>query len=47
MDDTVAVLLPNVLAMIEAHFAVPLAGAVLNSLNTHLDVKTFAFMLAH
>ena len=33
--------------MIEAHFAVPMAGAVLNTLNTRLDAKTIAFMLAH
>ena len=46
-NDTVSVLLPNVPAMIEAHFAVPMAGAVLNTLNTRLDAKTIAFMLAH
>ena len=46
-NDTVSVLLPNVPAMIEAHFAVPMAGAVLNTLNTRLDAKTIAFMLTH
>lgn len=46
-NDTVSVLLPNVPAMIEAHFAVPMAGAVLNTLNTRLDAKTIAFMLEH
>ncbi len=46
-NDTVSVLLPNVPAMIEAHFAVPMAGAVLNTLNTRLDAKTLAFMLEH
>jgi len=46
-NDTVSVLLPNVPAIIEAHFAVPMAGAVLNTLNTRLDAKTIAFMLAH
>lgn len=46
-NDTVSVLLPNVPAMIEAHFAVPMAGAVLNTINTRLDAKTVAFMLAH
>ncbi len=46
-NDTVSVLLPNVPAMIEAHFAVPMAGAVLNTLNTRLDAKTVAFMLEH
>src|SRR5690606_12806611 len=44
---TVSVLLPNIPAMIEAHFAVPMAGAVLNTLNTRLDAKTLAFMLEH
>ena len=46
-NDTVSVLLPNVPAMIEAHFAVPMAGAVLNTLNTRRDAKTLAFMLEH
>ena len=46
-NDTVSVLLPNVPAMLEAHFAVPMAGAVLNTLNTRLDAKTLAFMLQH
>lgn len=46
-NDTVSVLLPNVPAMVEAHFAVPMAGAVLNTLNTRLDAKTIAFMLEH
>ena len=46
-NDTVSVLLPNIPAMIEAHFAVPMIGAVLNTLNTRLDAKTIAFMLGH
>ncbi|WP_374665841.1 acyl-CoA synthetase [Acinetobacter sp.] len=46
-NDTVSVLLPNVPAMVEAHFAAPMAGAVLNTLNTRLDAKTIAFMLEH
>ncbi|MCG2573125.1 acyl-CoA synthetase [Acinetobacter sp. ME22] len=46
-NDTVSVLLPNIPTMIEAHFAVPMAGAVLNTLNTRLDAKTLAFMLDH
>lgn len=45
--DTVAVLLPNIPAMVEAHFGVPMAGAVLNTLNTRLDVATMLFMLRH
>ena len=38
--DTVAALLPNIPPMIEAHFGVPMAGAVLNTLNTRLDVSS-------
>jgi fatty-acyl-CoA synthase len=45
--DTVAVLLPNIPAMVEAHFGVPMLGAVLNTLNTRLDVATMLFMLRH
>ena len=45
--DTVAVMLPNVPAMYEAHFAVPMVGAVLNALNTRLDAASLAFMLDH
>ncbi len=46
-DDTVAVMLPNVPAMFDAHFGVPMAGAVLNTLNTRLDAEAIAFMLDH
>jgi fatty-acyl-CoA synthase len=45
--DTVAVMLPNTPPMLEAHFGVPMAGAVLNALNTRLDARTIAFMLDH
>jgi len=45
--DTVAVMLPNVPAMVEAHFGIPVTGAVLNALNTRLDAETIAFMLDH
>ncbi|HLR16624.1 MAG TPA: acyl-CoA synthetase [Alcanivoracaceae bacterium] len=45
--DTVAVMLPNIPAMIEAHFGVPMLGAVLNSLNVRLDADTVAYMLEH
>jgi fatty-acyl-CoA synthase len=45
--DTVAVMLPNIPAMVEAHFGVPMSGAVLNTLNTRLDAQTLAFMLNH
>jgi fatty-acyl-CoA synthase len=47
VGDTVAVMLPNTTAMIEAHFGVPMTGAVLNTLNTRLDAETLAFMLQH
>lgn len=45
--DTVAVMAPNVPAMFEAHFGVPMAGAVLNTINTRLDADTVAFILDH
>ncbi len=45
--DTVAAMLPNVPAMFEAHFGVPMTGAVLNTLNTRLDAEAIAFMLRH
>ena len=46
-NDTVAVMAPNIPAIYEAHFGVPMAGAVLNTLNTRLDPETIAFMLRH
>src|SRR6201996_849393 len=45
--DTVAAMLPNIPAMNEAHFAVPMAGAVLNALNIRLDASSIAFHLDH
>jgi len=45
--DTVAVMLPNTPPMVEAHFGIPMCGAVLNALNTRLDPETIAFMLDH
>ena len=45
--DVVATLLPNVPAMVEAHFGVPMAGAVLNTINTRLDADTIAYILDH
>jgi fatty-acyl-CoA synthase len=47
LGDTVAVMLPNTPPMVEAHFGVPMTGAVLNSLNTRLDAESIAFMLDH
>ncbi|HEX8592494.1 MAG TPA: acyl-CoA synthetase [Pseudomonas sp.] len=45
--DTVAVMLPNIPAMLDVHFGVPMLGAVLNTLNVRLDAPTIAFMLKH
>ena len=45
--DTVATLLANTPEMYEAHFGVPMTGAVLNTLNTRLDARAIAFMLGH
>jgi fatty-acyl-CoA synthase len=45
--DTVAAMLPNIPAMNEVHFAVPMAGAVLNALNIRLDSASIAFQLDH
>src|SRR5687768_6197985 len=45
--DTVAVMAPNVPALLEAHYAVPGLGAVLNALNYRLDAATLAFCLQH
>jgi fatty-acyl-CoA synthase len=45
--DTVAILAPNVPALLEAHYAVPGLGAVLNALNYRLDAATLAFCLGH
>ena len=45
--DVVATLLPNVPAQVEAHFGVPACGAVLNTINTRLDVDTVSYIFAH
>src|SRR5262245_12474983 len=45
--DTVAVMLSNTPPMLEAHYGVPMLGAVLNALNTRLDAVAIAFMLEH
>ncbi|MCG8360689.1 MAG: acyl-CoA synthetase [Kiloniellales bacterium] len=45
--DAVAIMAPNVPAMLEAHYGVPILGAVLNSINTRLDAATIAFILEH
>ncbi|RMD61363.1 MAG: acyl-CoA synthetase, partial [Alphaproteobacteria bacterium] len=45
--DTVAVMAPNTPATLEAHYGIPMAGAVLNALNIRLDPATIAFILEH
>jgi len=45
--DVVAVMLPNVPAMLDAHYGVPMLGAVLNTINTRLDADTVAYILEH
>lgn len=47
LGDTVAVMAPNVPALLEAHYGVPMVGAVLNALNVRLDPTTVAFVLEH
>jgi fatty-acyl-CoA synthase len=46
-DETVSLMLPNVPAMYEAHFAIPMAGAVIHGINIRLDAETIAFQLQH
>jgi fatty-acyl-CoA synthase len=45
--DVVSAMLPNIPAMLEAHYAVPMLGAVLNTINTRLDADTVAYILEH
>jgi fatty-acyl-CoA synthase len=45
--DVVSAMLPNVPAMLEAHYGVPMLGAVLNTINTRLDADTIAYILEH
>ena len=47
LGDTVAVISPNAPAMLEAHYGIPMVGAVLNTLNFRLDAPTIAFILEH
>src|SRR5687767_3413264 len=44
VGDTVSVMLPNVPAMVEAHYGLPMLGAVLNTINTRLDAATIAYI---
>ena len=45
--DVVSIIAPNIPAILEAHYGVPMAGAVLNTINTRLDAGTVAFILEH
>ena len=45
--DVVSAMLPNVPAMLDAHYGVPMLGAVLNTINTRLDAETVAYILEH
>ena len=45
--DTVAIMSPNTPAMLEAHYGVPMSGAILNALNYRLDAASLAFILDH
>ncbi|MEH6526211.1 MAG: acyl-CoA synthetase [Sneathiella sp.] len=47
LGDTVSVIAPNIPALLESHFGIPMIGAVLNALNTRLDAKALAFILDH
>src|SRR5258708_489596 len=47
VGDTVSVMAPNIPQMLEAHYGVPMTGAVLNALNVRLDATAIAFMLEH
>ena len=45
--DTVSIIAPNTSAMYEAHFAIPMAGAVINTINIRQDPKTISYILKH
>ena len=45
--DTVSIIAANTPELFEAHFGVPMAGAVLNTINTRLDPDTIAYILEH
>ena len=45
--DTVSIIAPNSSALYEAHFAIPMVGAVINTINIRLDAKTVSFILTH
>ena len=47
LGDTVSVMATNTPEMVEAHFGIPMAGAVLNTINVRLDAETIAYILEH
>lgn len=46
-NDTVAIIAPNIPEMFDAHFGVPMSGAVLNPINIRLDAETISYILSH
>ncbi len=46
-NQTVSIIASNIPEMFEAHFAIPMSGAVLNTINTRLDAEAIAFILSH
>ncbi|XP_060175782.1 2-methylpropanoate--CoA ligase CCL4-like [Lycium barbarum] len=46
-NHVVSVVAPNIPAMYELHFAVPMAGAVVNTINLRLDARTVSILLQH
>jgi fatty-acyl-CoA synthase len=47
LGDTVSIIAPNTSALYEAHFAIPMIGAVLNTINIRLDAKTISYIISH
>ena len=45
--DTVSVMAFNTPEIFEAHYSIPMTGAVINAINTRLDAKTIAYILEH
>ena len=47
LGDTVSIMAPNIPELFEAHYSIPMTGAVLNAINTRLDSKTLGYILKH
>ena len=47
LGDTVSIMAPNIPELFEAHYSIPMTGAVLNAINTRLDSKTVGYILKH